>query len=344
MSSRAVHQINSLNVSSFNTAKDNSRNSVAVVLQAIAVANGLQAAHQSFPSDNPPPFTQIRQLGCGSLGSVDEIRIPNSAKTLARKSILLSGVLKHHYMEIIGQEVKALRNLSHPHIVQVAGTYEFGPCYAILMSPVGDQSLKDMLEEYHDRANQANERPWLQTWFHCLSSALAHIHSQGIRHEDIKPSNIIHRRGDVYLTDFSSCTEFEFGRTTSTDTPAGRITRIYSAPEGLEDERHGSSVDIFSMGCVFTEMATVVDGRPVSEFYRHCSVNRWGSQMERMYYSEALGRIDEWFDDALYMRCIRPMLAKDRRLRPTARKVSVALEEVLGPPRCACVEEFLGLR
>jgi Heterokaryon incompatibility protein (HET)/Protein kinase domain len=41
----------------------------------------------------------------------------------------------------------------------------------------------------------------------------SYIHGHGIRHEDLKPNNIFYRHSQIYLTDFSSCTEFEVQKT-----------------------------------------------------------------------------------------------------------------------------------
>ena len=157
--------------------------------------------------------------------------------------------------------------------------------------------MGSLLEEFYDcgtEESRAKEREWLERWLVCLSSAMSYIHSQGLRHEDIKPSNIIHRGPVVYLTDFSSCTEFDDNFTTSTDTPAGRLTRIYSAPENLEDERHGLSADIFSLACVFAEILTVLHKGPLAGLYDQCSKReRYSNRKERLYYCQALSELDD---------------------------------------------------
>jgi serine/threonine protein kinase len=203
---------------------------------------------------------------------------------------------------------------------------------------VGDGQRKDHeLDVQNVMQNFFNEMMWLKKWFGCLASALAYMHGQGIRHQDIKPSNIIHRTGDVYFTDFSSSSQFEIGQTTSTETPA-RISQMYGAPEVVQDGysgRHGLATDIFSLGCVFLEMLTVIDGRTINDFHQHClnqnkehPKNQCGPGAEAsrgiLLYSRTSERIDEWFDSksdkghAMYTRCIKPMLAPSRESRPKA--------------------------
>jgi len=292
------------------------------------------------------PFKHIRLLGHGSLGTVDEVELAKSACRLARKSIRLAGASREFYMNIVEKEVRALKRLSHQHIVRLAGTYECKPFYAILMLPVGKRNLKEFLEEIDDRNSKAEELRWLKKWFVCLSSVLAYIHGEGVRHEDIKPSNIIHRGCDIFLTDFSSCTEFGYGATTSTESPAV-ITRKYCAPEALQHGmRHGLGSDIFSLGCVFAEMATVIEGRAVAKLYEFCSTDKRGvTSNGKQYYSNALDRVDQWFNNAFYTDCIKPMLAKDRKSRPTARVVVGWMKSKFPViDRCSCSEKLFPIQ
>ncbi|KAF2840178.1 kinase-like protein, partial [Patellaria atrata CBS 101060] len=149
---------------------------------------------------------------------------------------------------------------------------------SLLLYPVGEYDLRTFLqltadEEDLSSADFSTSRLWLQTWFGCLAGALCYMHETGVRHQDIKPSNIIHRGRDVYFTDFSSADKFELGGTTSTENPAS-TTAMYAAPETLHDgdeyQRHGLATDVFSLGCVFIEMLAVLAGSTVDELQDWC--------------------------------------------------------------------------
>lgn len=162
------------------------------------------------------------------------------------------------------------------HIIKMLGCHEESARGArsvlyMLMWPVGDEVLEAFL---HDRCLDAtrSERDqfesWISTWFACLASALAYMYDQQILHEDIKPTNIIHRNGAIYFTDFSSSRKRKSHIETSTTSEAIAI-RLYAAPEaffkGDTVTRHGSKTDVFALGVVFVEMLSVGVGASVAE-------------------------------------------------------------------------------
>tara|TARA_R110002060_G_scaffold25097_4_gene34205 strand:+ start:399 stop:647 length:249 start_codon:yes stop_codon:yes gene_type:complete len=69
------------------------------------------------------------------------------------------------------------------------------------------------------------------------------------------------------LTDFGSAHQFSTGLTSSTEGYAAGITKMYSAPEVISLDRRGRPADIYSLGCVFAEMATVVGRRAIEDFH-----------------------------------------------------------------------------
>jgi len=151
------------------------------------------------------------------------------------------------------------------------------------------------------------------------------MHSQGVRHQDIKPSNIIHKDGRIFFTDFSSSARFQVGHTTSTNDPA-RSTAKYAAPESAlgSDGRYGRAFDVFGLGCVFCDMLSVELGRAVKDFWGYLLENGDG---RKLLYSENLASIHKWFVDtqpiesSFFKNCISEMLQQDRELRPTASDV-----------------------
>ncbi|OAG10675.1 kinase-like protein [Paraphaeosphaeria sporulosa] len=90
----------------------------------------------------------------------------------------------------------------------------------------------------------------------CIISAVEYLHSQNIRHKDLKPSNILLSAGRVFLTDFGTATDFS-DRTSSTTEGIERGTPKYFAPEMAAYEGSGRPADIFSLGCVLLEMHTI---------------------------------------------------------------------------------------
>ncbi|KAH3906526.1 hypothetical protein HBI56_116850 [Parastagonospora nodorum] len=103
------------------------------------------------------------------------------------------------------------------------------------------------------------------------------MHSQDIRYQGIKPSNIIHRGNIILSKDFSSSNTFAVGHTTCTDNP-WRSSSMYPAPEltyrsftleGLSS--HGQSTGIFALGCVFCVMLGVWQGQSLTDLHNHLS-------------------------------------------------------------------------
>ncbi|OCL01228.1 kinase-like protein [Glonium stellatum] len=317
---------------------------------------GWSGSHETYTQPTEVPLLPVSSLGHGSLGVVEEVRTASSDKgSFVRKRVMIPRSERKRRLQIIEQEVKSLRSLTHPHIVKIVGTYEDvydrgRHYYSLLMWPVGDIDLKNFLDGLGEDSARSHElglneaawllkgMVWLRTWFGCLASALVYMHSKGIRHQDIKPSNIVHRGEDIYFTDFSSSSQFTVGETTSTESPAC-VTQMYGAPEvsqGFhETYRHGLGTDIFSLGCVYLEMLVVLEGFRIGDFYNFLTgtmeerpIDRQASSSEplkrKLLYSQVRERIHLWFTtyptavSRMYMQCIAPMLALDRNDRPSA--------------------------
>ncbi|PQE23209.1 kinase-like domain-containing protein [Rutstroemia sp. NJR-2017a BVV2] len=310
---------------------------------------GTSYIHKVYTKNEQIPYEFVKQLGHGSLGVVDAVRSKEAQDGIifARKTIQLRNVTRKKLLPLIQQEVAVLKFLSHHHIVKVLDTYETSgrPRYfGILLSPAGDEDLSHFLERVGENNSSEEDLQLLNKWQLCLTSAIAYIHSQNIRHKDIKPSNMICKGGEIYLTDFGSAHQFNTGLTSSTDGPLVGITRMYSAPEVIANDRRGRPADMFSLGCVFAEMASVVNGKTVEEFedYRTVPIEDEPETLTSVYHATT-PRILAWFTDLgddWTVSLLEDMLAADHNRRPTADALMKILREHYGEQTCPCHKIF----
>ena len=145
-------------------------------------------------------------------------------------------------------------------MIQVA-SYTDSKYFGLIMLPIADCNLAEYYVRIQDDPTKLDI---LRKFYGCLASALQYLHRSSIRHRDIKPENILVKNDCVYLTDFGIALDWEsLGRSTTTE-DAGK-TWIYCAPEVAQPEKRNVSSDVWSLGCVFLEMTTVLKERSITE-------------------------------------------------------------------------------
>jgi serine/threonine protein kinase len=85
-------------------------------------------------------------------------------------------------------------------------------------------------------------------------SALAHVHSRGLIHRDVKPANVLRFNAGLKLTDFGNG---HWVTGTSPWKSEGFVgTRMYAAPEQLDGSPVDERSDLYAVGCILHEMLT----------------------------------------------------------------------------------------
>jgi serine/threonine protein kinase len=260
----------------------------------------------------------VRCLGQGGFGTVDEVKFRASCQVYARKTIYHSKHGHNYSSSLIhlDNEIKALSRLKHPHIVRLVGYYETLGRSTILLSPVADCNLDTVLTA---GLHIVNKYVLVLEWMRSLASALAYMHSNEVqvRHRDIKPANILVKDGKVYLSDFGSSVTNRlqnqspempplFGhherQVPSLGSCQFAVTSKYCAPEVITTGVSGRASDIFSLGCVFTEMLTVVCGEPVRKLEEYRSKGQ-----KEVPFRSSLGNTTEWLTHLKFVKSDQDM-------------------------------------
>jgi serine/threonine protein kinase len=159
-----------------------------------------------------------------------------------------------------------MKTLDHPHIVRFVDTYTLDKSVSILMSPVADFDLGYFMSK-HQTLEQIPADSVIQ-WFSCLASSIEYLHRKSIKHQDIKPSNILIKGRRILLADFGIAKTFV--DSDSTVSTSGDMTWKYCSPETAHDGLRGRKADIFSLGCVFLEIFSFLlhQGQPEFGYFQ----------------------------------------------------------------------------
>jgi len=146
-------------------------------------------------------------------------------------------------------ESQAVAMLSHPNIVAVYDVSRSGNTEYIVMELIEGITLK----QYINRKGLLNWKEALH-FATQISKALAHAHSRGIIHRDIKPHNImILKDGSVKVADFGIARLLSV-QNTLTQEALGSVH--YISPEQAKGGQIDARSDIYSVGVVMYEMLT----------------------------------------------------------------------------------------
>lgn len=207
------------------------------------------------------PFNSLRKLGNSSHGSVEEVTTANFKEKFARKSVvhMHNKLAPSSSMGHLRNELAILKNFNHPHLVRLIGAYIDTDYSYILMSPVAEQNLA-----HYMLSSQPSQSKNIIRWLGCLTSAMAYLHEHSVKHLDVKPQNILVKGSNILLADFGAAKTFfkQFIKGHESLTP----TPTYCAPETVLHGSQEYSSDVFSLGCVFSEMITRYFGSSVQEF------------------------------------------------------------------------------
>ncbi|KAG9391584.1 serine/threonine-protein kinase nek2 [Carpediemonas membranifera] len=200
-------------------------------------------------------YKTIEELGRGSFGQV--MKVERNGEIMAAK-IVKYARMSEKEKKLLVDEVNILRDLSHPNIVRYIDrdvNREAGKL-TVFMEYCAGGDLAAYIRR-HKREARPIRDDVIWSVFAQMVSALAACHTRKpteILHRDIKPGNIMIGEGQcVKLGDFGLARELNANSYAFTNVG----TPLYMSPEQIQKRPYDDKCDIWSLGCVIYELATL---------------------------------------------------------------------------------------
>ncbi|MDE5849808.1 MAG: serine/threonine protein kinase [Muribaculaceae bacterium] len=221
----------------------------------------------------------IKVLGQGSFGItylaslqiIGELGSINANAKVAIKEFFMSDVngrsentvtssskagLFDKYREKFVKEALNLSKLNHPNIVKVLECFEANNTVYYSMDYIEGENLDDYIRQRMYLAESETLRLSDR-----ILDALGHMHSKGMLHLDLKPSNIMMRQGEPILIDFGLSKQYDEAGNPETTTSIGAGTPGYSPIEqsnyygaGSQSKAMSATMDIYALGATMFKM------------------------------------------------------------------------------------------
>ena len=159
--------------------------------------------------------------------------------------------------------------------------------------PFADEgNLADWMKDCHPQGwlqsvSRQEQQTYLYHYLYTLVSGLSFLHREKngtiTAHHDLKPDNILVFGKELKIADFGRSHLHSLMQGSETDVNSGLGTYEYQPPEYWTDDgyhaelKHGRAFDMWSMGCIIVELATLIvfgwESEKVTEFRRRRQEN-----------------------------------------------------------------------
>ncbi|EPR79098.1 Cell division protein kinase [Spraguea lophii 42_110] len=191
-------------------------------------------------------YIQRRYIGAGTYSKVYEALDSESNEIVALKKIKLNE--DEGIPSTALREISLMKKLQHPNILKLLDVLH------------AEYSLTLVFEfiEY-DLLEYINEKGDVINCFKQIMEGVNFMHMNSVIHRDLKPQNIlVDGRGNVKIADLGLARSIEIEMPYYSSEV---VTLWYRSPELLEGAvNYGSEIDIWSIGCILSEMIT---GKPL---------------------------------------------------------------------------------
>jgi eukaryotic-like serine/threonine-protein kinase len=199
----------------------------------------------------PSRYRVLEEVGQGGMAVVYRAQDETLKREVAIKVLHAHLLAEPESKARLEREAQAVAKLHHDNILQVFD-YSGGDSLSsyIVTEFIDGQTLKQFLSARKTALPEVAAIIAIE-----LGTALAHAHSLGIIHRDVKPENVMVRKdGILKLMDFGVAQILDLERMTLTGQLLG--SPAYMAPELFEGKPLDFRTDVFSVGIMLYQMAT----------------------------------------------------------------------------------------
>lgn len=198
-------------------------------------------------------------LGNGAMGTVYLGFSCNSNQRIAVKRV--KDIYANNKMIRERARQEASLSFSHPNLVQMIGLCEYMPNYGpifILSGYIAGVTLETHVKEQLNYLSPSDKLEKIVTEMCYVLDALQYLHSRGVVHRDVKPSNIMIENGSVVKLMDLGIARLNGGNKYSSFGFIG--TPQYAAPEQIlrdtENTEINAQTDIYAAGITLYELIT----------------------------------------------------------------------------------------
>ncbi|KAI8807921.1 kinase-like domain-containing protein [Cladochytrium replicatum] len=208
-----------------------------------------------------------KTIGQGTFGKVKLAEHIHTREKVAVKIIEKANVKTAKQRNSVQREVRLMRLLHHPHIVEVMDILENDTHIFMIMEYAQGGELFDYIVNRGKLSEKESRH-----FFRQILSAVGYCHSNSVIHRDLKPENLLLTQdNNIKIIDFGFGNTFHRDKTL--DTYCG--SPFYAAPEMIKGVRYmGPEVDIWSLGVILyalLEGKLPFDANSMTELYERIS-------------------------------------------------------------------------
>lgn len=197
----------------------------------------------------------VRRIGAGGMGEVYEARHAGLGQAVALKLARADGERADDLRQRFLQEAKLSARLRGESLARVFdGGEEPSGLLFMAMEYIEGESLRALLKREHSLLPER-----ARVLVRGLLAALGTLHAQGVLHRDVKPENVLLRKGprgdeQIALLDFGIARPLEESAAPAAKGVLGSGTAGYAAPEQAAARGEDVRADLYSAAVILYEM------------------------------------------------------------------------------------------